>query len=601
MTASGLAHYFMGDGQEAYYFDDIRQPGRWFGRAVAKLGLQPTVTRPVFHHLLRGYSPDGQQPLVQNAGHPKRDAAWDLTFSAPKSVSVLWALAPEPIRKQIEQAHRVAVAKALAYVEDVAGLTRRGKGGVITEHADLVFATFFHGASRAQDPAIHTHAVLVNLGLRQDGTTGALRTLEIFRTKMAAGEFYRRVLAEKLTEDLQLCLLPERVGFHVRGVPKDLCVVFSQRSRALRKVMQERGLDGAVAAKMATLLTRPKKEHLSQQEFFARCHEVAREFGWGIQEAQHFLEHGPSENSSTETQKTHGHRPEDGRTQPKFAGRESAEPDRRHTHARADEQEQRGSQHHQSASEQTAGAQGQRRSQRGQATSEDTTQQESRNHAHSERAQANSERTSQEEARGQRRWRPHGGTSEEGPHENARHQQQAQAKTGFPPEPPPPNYRFRMEWRRLFPKAPFWSLAQFIQAPVLAFPDAQPRWGGVLWKRDLRIAEFRVQWRRLFPDAPKWSLLQGFKLPALRLARPAWAVPDPPQPKWWTMHWKADVGFGEFRLQNRHPFRYAPKWSPLRKVQIPALRLTRRKSEWTRLKHHYYQHQQQQQRMHQSH
>jgi hypothetical protein len=47
--------------------------------------------------------------LVQNAGHPKRDAAWDLTFSAPKSVSVLWALVPEPIRQQIEQAHQAAV------------------------------------------------------------------------------------------------------------------------------------------------------------------------------------------------------------------------------------------------------------------------------------------------------------------------------------------------------------------------------------------------------------------------------------------------------------------------------------------------------------
>jgi hypothetical protein len=65
---------------------------------------------------------DGRRPFVQNAGDPARDACWDLTFSAPKSVSVLWALAPAAIRKQIEQAQAQAVQQALRYVEDVAGL-----------------------------------------------------------------------------------------------------------------------------------------------------------------------------------------------------------------------------------------------------------------------------------------------------------------------------------------------------------------------------------------------------------------------------------------------------------------------------------------------
>ena len=681
MTASGLVPYYMGNGQEAYYFDDIRQEGRWEGKAVAKLNLPPTITRPEFHHLLLGYSPDGQNPLVQNAGHPKRDAAWDLTFSAPKSVSVLWALAPEPVRKEIEQAHHEAVREALAYVEDVAGLTRRGKGGVIKERADLLFGTFFHGESRAHDPNIHSHAVLVNLGLRQDGTTGALWTMDIFRAKMKAGEHYRQALAKKLTERLHLGLLPERVGFHVRGVPKDLCVVFSQRSRALRKVMKERGLSGAVAAKMATLLTRPEKEHLPEKEFFARCHEVARGFGWGREEARQLVEHGPTEKSCTESQPTHNRRSEDDPAQPHTAAHESPEQDRPHTAAQTAPPEQSASQRPASTTEESTGTQDQRRSRDRQAGSEDTihqaskehteaelqrtkskgiSQEENRDQKHSgrtqataeskarqntkdhtqaERQRAKSKRTSQEhqgrrarrgpassknttdqkaqehtrekrtqakskgnsqrKTRGARRQRSQRGASQKRSYQQARHQSQTQTKSRF--SPPPPNDRWRMEWRRVFPKAPFWSPAKFVKVPVLSPPDAQSPWGNVLWQRKLGTAELQVQWRRLFPNAPQWSLFRGLKLPALRLTPPAWAVPAAPQPKWWTMHAKAETRFGEFRVQSRHPFRHAPRWSPLRNVKIPALRFTRKKSVWTRLKHHYYQQQERRQRMHQSH
>ena len=682
MTASGLVHYYMGNGQEAYYFDDIRQEGRWEGKAVAKLNLPPTVTRPEFHHLLLGYSPDGQHPLVQNAGHPKRDAAWDLTFSAPKSVSVLWALAPEPVRKQIEQAHQAAVREALAYVEDVAGLTRRGKGGVIKERADLVFGTFFHGESRAHDPNIHSHAVLVNLGLRQDGTTGALWTMDIFRAKMAGGERYRQALAKELTEKLHLGLLPERVGFHVRGVPKDLCVVFSQRSRALRKVMKERGLSGAVAAKMATLLTRPEKEHLPEKEFFARCREVARGFGWGPEEARQLVEHGPTEKSFTESQPTHNRRSEDDPAQLQTAARESPEQDRPHTAAQAAPPEPPASQRPASTTEESTGTQDQRRSHDSQAEAEDTTHQEpkdhtqaerqrtkskgisqeekrdqnhsgrtqataegktrqnTKDHTHAERQRAKSKGTSQEDqgrrrsrrgptasgnttdrkskehtqekrrqaksrgssqrkTRGSRRQRSHRGTSQERTRQQARPQSRTQTQSRF--SPPPPHDRWRVEWRRVFPKAPFWSPAKFVKVPVLCSPDAQSPWGDVLWQRKLGTAELQVQWRRLFPNAPQWSLFRGLKVPALHLTPPAWAVPAPPQPKWWTMHAKAETRFGEFRVQSRHPFRHAPRWSPLRKMEIPALRFTRKKSVWTRLKHHYYQQQERQQRMHQSH
>ena len=57
-------------------------------------------------------------------------AAFDLTFSAPKSVSVLFAIADERTSAALLDAHRHAVAAAFAYVEREACFTRRGRNGV---------------------------------------------------------------------------------------------------------------------------------------------------------------------------------------------------------------------------------------------------------------------------------------------------------------------------------------------------------------------------------------------------------------------------------------------------------------------------------------
>src|SRR5690606_889108 len=99
--------------------------------------LEGTVKAQELHNFFKGYSADGKLALVQNADHKNRQFGLDLTFSAEKDVSVLWALADNETRARIEAVHRQAVDAALGYVEREAGWTRTGKGGEHFERAKL--------------------------------------------------------------------------------------------------------------------------------------------------------------------------------------------------------------------------------------------------------------------------------------------------------------------------------------------------------------------------------------------------------------------------------------------------------------------------------
>ena len=114
--------------------------------------VKPELLSEIFRGELDG------KKLVQNAGMKNRTPGWDCTFSAPKSVSVAWSQADKELGNEIRAAHAEAVNKALEYLEEKAGFTRRGKGGQELEKCSLVFATYEHGTSRAQDPQLPSHA-----------------------------------------------------------------------------------------------------------------------------------------------------------------------------------------------------------------------------------------------------------------------------------------------------------------------------------------------------------------------------------------------------------------------------------------------------------
>ena len=286
-----------------YYLEHAEELGSWFGTGASLLGLKGELHAKQFQRVLRGFSPDGKHPLVQNAGGENRQAGIDLTFCAPKSVSVLWSLAPRNVRLIILAAHIAAVTSTLEYLEKVAGITRRGKAGTIKERAGLIFGLFLHTTSRLNDPHVHTHAFLVNVATRPDGTTGALWTKEIFRHKIRAGHLYRERLAQELGLRLGLKVEPENVGFHVQGVPRELCRNQSKRRQSIERELLDAGKAGAKAAKEAAVNTRPKKVNVRAEVLFETWSREAELVGWGRKQAETLLENAYRNKDSIPVQK----------------------------------------------------------------------------------------------------------------------------------------------------------------------------------------------------------------------------------------------------------------------------------------------------------
>lgn len=185
--------------------------------------------------------------LEDEPGQRGRRPGFDLTFSAPKSVSVLWALGSSDVRRKIASAHAVAVRDAFAYLEDEAALTRRGKGGVNRERTGLVAALFPQGTSRANDPDLHTHAVVLNVGVRNDGTTGSIDGRVLYHHKLTAGALYRSSLAHELSRELGVEIVPRQSWFELKGVPDSLCRVLSKRRQDIERVMRKEQVTGAAA------------------------------------------------------------------------------------------------------------------------------------------------------------------------------------------------------------------------------------------------------------------------------------------------------------------------------------------------------------------
>ena len=279
---------------EDYYVGrkcSLEPQGKWMGKGAEKLGLDAEggiIKDEQFKNLFHGYSADGEKKFVRNAGLYKgterdRMPGYDLTFSAPKSVSICWAIGGEETRKEIEQAHQKAIEKTIEEIEKKTHI-RTGKGGKVKESCGLIVGVFQHATARQVDKdtlpdmQLHSHATVINTGVGvRGGKTGAVNGFDFLNEHFAKqyGAFYRAELASHLVR-LGFELERTKDAYEIKGVSEGLITEFSKRSEQIEKEI-DREKATAKEKLRANKATRQKKHEYKAEEITDHWTKTAEE------------------------------------------------------------------------------------------------------------------------------------------------------------------------------------------------------------------------------------------------------------------------------------------------------------------------------------
>lgn len=295
-----------------YYTEAGAPPGRWIGSGTVGLGIDTgtRVTSQAARRLLedsahpetgerlgrapiaKQQAPAGAKTAAGKAAKSEREsvAGFDLTFSVPKSVSVLWAMADDQTKAAVHAAHRRAIDDSLSWLDDRVIQTRAGHAGVAKVATRGLIATAFdHWDSRAGDPQLHTHVVIANRVQRaSDGAWTTLDSVALHKNVVAASERFNGILFDELARTLgtqaeirgesahdydDITLADRNARIELAGVPGELIDAFSSRSRVIEAETDRliakweadhgtapTGQDLAQLRQQATLTTRTAKD-----------------------------------------------------------------------------------------------------------------------------------------------------------------------------------------------------------------------------------------------------------------------------------------------------------------------------------------------------
>jgi conjugative relaxase-like TrwC/TraI family protein len=235
----------LGRGQERYYLDKVAEgaedyysgegeaPGEWIGDAARDLGLDGEVGEDQLVAMLTGKNPvDGEQLLSMRGVRGDGPVpGFDLTFSAPKSVSLLWGLGGPVAALEVQAAHREAVGAALSYLQRKACWTRRGAGGrEFVKGSGFLAAAYRHRSSRNGDPQLHTHVLIANATQGPDGRWTRLYHPAIYDHATTASYIYEAHLRNELTRRLGVRWQEVRKGIaEIEGFVDEHLRAFSTR------------------------------------------------------------------------------------------------------------------------------------------------------------------------------------------------------------------------------------------------------------------------------------------------------------------------------------------------------------------------------------
>ncbi|HEY2479017.1 MAG TPA: MobF family relaxase [Solirubrobacterales bacterium] len=281
---AGQEHYYtekVAEGAEDYYSGRGEAEGYWLGDAARDLGLDGKVDADALSAMLTGRHPASGEPLgLRHVAGRGPVPGFDLTFSAPKSVSLAWALGEHPISGEVMEAVRVATGEAFSYMEREACWTRRGHGGHEFVHGNgFIGAAYVHRSSRAGDPQLHIHALIANATRGPDGRWTRLYHPAIYDHAKTAGYIFGAHLRWELT-----CRLGARWREVVNGIaeiegfdPDHLRAFSTRRAEILAAAAPDAS---ARSRQIATLETRKAKDRdLADESLRERWRVKAEEIG----------------------------------------------------------------------------------------------------------------------------------------------------------------------------------------------------------------------------------------------------------------------------------------------------------------------------------
>ena len=285
-------------GGHHYYVDDLvpgraegtgvagESPGIWTGRAATALGVAGTVAPGDFGEVLEGRHPGSGVGLRMSAG-PRSVAGYDLTFCAPKSVSILHLLGPTEMSDQVGRGHLCAVAEATAYLEREATGVRRSRRGQTSRQpaVGVVAGSFVHRTSRALDPHLHTHLVVANVTQGVDGAWSSVDGRKMFAHVRAVQALYHACLRLELSNRLGASwdVRPSGLG-DVVGVDATIRRLYSGRTAGIEEHLAGEEVHGVrPSPRRAFHATRPEKEGAGTvEDLVAGWKQRAVDFGYDL-------------------------------------------------------------------------------------------------------------------------------------------------------------------------------------------------------------------------------------------------------------------------------------------------------------------------------
>ena len=271
-VVTGAEYYLanVANSVDDYYLGRGEAPGQWIGATSAALDLTGVVDAGALRNLLEGRGCGGEDlGIMRRSG---RRPGFDLTFSAPKGVSLLWAFGSPEVRDVVSSAHDRAIAGVIDHLSAEAAYVRRGKDGkdLVRAHG-FIAAGFRHRTSRDGDPQLHTHILIPNVVCGTDGRWSAPDARQLYLWQKAATAMYQSALRADLSP-LGVSWSVRRNGLgELSDIPKGILRAFSKRRVDIEAVLEKTGFESQRAAEVAALATRRHQPgHLEPSDVLRR-------------------------------------------------------------------------------------------------------------------------------------------------------------------------------------------------------------------------------------------------------------------------------------------------------------------------------------------